>query len=202
MSLYSRDEEGPTRDLRRLDISARPPTTRPSLLLRLAADASKAINSAPPNASRKRSAAIAELNESLNDMTELTKWRPRDSETEESPQVAQSSDDIRKLELQVELRRMEMQEAREAREHQQKRDREEYERDKEIGREEWERQKEREREERAWQNERDREKREHQKEMKRMDLQAESEREKLKHQKEIKRMELQVSADAFETPIA
>lgn len=202
MSAYPLEENGATQDLRRLGIqspTSAPPTSKPSLLLRLNADASKVIKSVPLNASRKRSAAIAELNDSLNDINEASQWRAHHHEMAGSPKLEQTSDEIRKLELQIELKRMEIQEAREAREHQARRDREEFEREKEIAAVEWERQKEREQEERKWQTERDREKREHQREMKRMELQAEKEREKLEHQKEMKKMELRPFTDAPET---
>lgn len=201
MSSYPLEQNGAAQDLRRLGIqspTSAPPTSKPSLLLRLTADASKVIKSVPLNASRKRSAAVAELNDSLNDMTEVSQWRAREHDMADSPKPGQTSDDIRKLELQIELKRMEIQEAREAREHQEKRDREEFDREKEIAAVEWERQKEREQEERKWQTERDREKREHQREMKRMELQAEKEREKLEHQKEMKKMELRPFTDAPE----
>lgn len=202
MSAYPLEENGATQDLRRLGIqspTSAPPTSKPSLLLRLNADASKVIKPVPLNASRKRSAAIAELNDSLNDINEASQWRTHHHEMADCPKLEQTSDEIRKLELQIELKRMEIQEAREAREHQARRDSEEFEREKEIAAVEWERQKEREQEERKWQTERDREKREHQREMKRMELQAEKEREKLEHQKEMKKMELRPFTDAPET---
>lgn len=201
LSGYPPEQNGVTRDLRQLGAQSPnsvPPTSKPSLLLRLSADASKVIKSVPVNASRKRSAALAELNDSLNDMAEVSQWRKRDHAMEDSPKLGQNSDEIRKLELQIELKRMEIQEAREAREHQELRDREEFEREKEIAAVEWERQKEREQEERKWQTERDREKREHQREMKRMEIEAEKEREKLEHQKEMKKMELRPLTDAPE----
>lgn len=201
LSGYPLEQNGGARDLRQLGVQSPtsvPPTSKPSLLLRLTADASKVIKSVPVNASRKRSAALAELNDSLNDMNEVSHWRTRDHEMEDSPKIGQNSDEIRKLELQIELKRMEIQEAREAREHQELRDREEFEREKEIAAVEWERQKEREQEERKWQTERDREKREHQREMKRMEIQAENEREKLEHQKEMKKLELRPLTDAPE----
>lgn len=201
LSGYPLEQNGVARDLRQLGVQAPtsvPPMPKPSLLLRLTADASKVIKSVPVNASRKRSAALAELNNSLNDMTEVSQRRTRDHEMEDSSKLGQNSDEIRKLELQIELKRMEIQEAREAREHQELRDREEFEREKEIAAVEWERQKEREQEERKWQTERDREKREHQREMKRMDIQAEKEREKLEQQKEMKKMELRPSTDSPE----
>lgn len=202
LSGYPFEQNGIARDLRELGVQSPtsvPPKSKPSLLLRLSADASKVIKSIPVNASRKRSAALAELNDSLNDMAEVSHWRTRDHEMEDSQKVGQNSDEIRKLELQIELKRMEIQEAREAREHQELRDREEFEREKEIAAVEWERQKEREQEERKWQTERDREKREHQREMKRMEIQAEKEREKLEHQKEMKKMEIKPFIDALET---
>lgn len=196
------EQNGAAQELRPLGIqspTSAPPTSKPSLLLRLTADASKVIKSVPLNTSRKRSAAIAELNDSLNDMTEVSQRRARDHELADSPKPGQTSDEIRKLELQIELKRMEIQGAREAREHEEKREREEFEREKELAAVNWERQKEREQEERNWQTERDREKREHQREMKRMELQAEKEREKLEHQKEMKKMELRPFIDAPET---
>lgn len=202
LSGYPLEQNGVARDLGQPGVQSPtsvPPTSKPSLLLRLTADASKVIKSVPVvNASRKRSAALAELNDSLNDMAEVSQWRKHDHEMEDSPKLGQNSDEIRKLELQIELKRMEIQEAREAREHQELRDREEFEREKEIAAVEWERQKEREQEERKWQTERDREKREHQREMKRMEIEAEKEREKLEYQKEMKKMELRPFTDAPE----
>lgn len=200
LSGYPQEQNGVARDLRQLGAQSPTsvtPMSKPSLL-RLSADASKVIKSVPGNASRKRSAALAELNDSLNDMAEVSPWRKRDHAMVNSPKFAQNSDEIRKLELQIELKRMEIQEAREAREHQELRDREEFEREKEIAAVEWERQKEREQEERKWQTERDREKREHQREMKRMEIEAGKEREKLEHQKEMKKMELRPLTDDAE----
>lgn len=203
MSGYSIEQNSVARDFRAIGvqspISVPPLPSKPSLLLRLTADASKVIRSVPLNTSRKRSAVVAELNDSLSDMAEVSQWRTRDHEMADSPKLGQTSDEIRKLELQIELKRMEFQEAREARRHQERRDREEFEREKEIAAVEWERQKEREQEERKWQTERDREKREHQRELKRMELQAEKEREKLEHEKEMKKLELRPFTNAPET---
>lgn len=201
LSGHPPEQNGVARDLRQLGAQSPtsvPPMSKPSLLLRLTADASKVIKSVPVNASRKRSVALAELNDSLNDMARVSQWRKRDHEMDNSPKLVHNSDEIRKLELQIELKRMEIQEAREAREHQKLRDREEFEREKEIAAVEWERQKEREQEERKWQTERDREKREHQREMKRMEIEAEKAREKLEHQKEMKKMELRTFTDTPE----
>lgn len=195
------EQNGVARDLRHLGVQSPtsvPPTSKPSLLLRLSADASKVIKSVPVNASRKRSAALTELNDSLNNVGEVSQRRKRDHGIDDSPKLVQNSDEIRKLELQIELKRMEIKEAREAREHQELRDREEFEREKEMAAVEWERQKEREQEERKWQTERDREKREHQRQLKRMEIEAEREREILEHQKEMKKMELRNFTDSPE----